>query len=191
MGAVVFATAVRAIVAPQIMAPQKFVAPMALAACVVPALIKRHATALASALHNARQTVTEKIVEITAAGVVAEPVTARHFATRVIAKSSQTSHRHRSSNAAATAGVVAQTAVAQDPAEPAVPGRYVPVGSASQPHVATKGNRVEEHPDPAAAMESVVAECATRRQTRVGAHRAIQDLAVEISAMVVPDTSRL
>ena len=64
------------------------------------------------------------------------------------------------------------------------------LGSASQPHVATKGNRVEEHPDPAAAMESVVAECATRRQTRVGAHRAIQDLAVEISAMVVPDTSR-
>ena len=195
MGAVVFATAVRAIVAPQVMAPKKIVAPMALAARVVPALLKRHATTLASALHHARQTVPEKIVEITAAGVVAEPVAPRHFATQaVVAKSSETRHRHRhrSSNAAAPAGRVAQTAAAQNPAELAVPGSHAPVvGSASQPHVATKGNRVEEHPDPAAAMESVVAECATRRQTRVGAHRAIQDLAVEISATVVPDTSRL
>ena len=87
---------------------------------------------------------------------------------------------------------MAQTRAAQEPAELAVPGRHVPpVGSASQPNVATKGNRVEEHPDPAAAMESVVAECATRRQTQVGAHRAIQDLAVEISAMVVTDMPRL
>ena len=65
------------------------------------------------------------------------------------------------------------------------------LGSASHPHVATKGNRVREHPAPAAAMASVETECAIRRKTQVGAHRAIQDLAVEISATVVPDTSRL
>jgi len=172
------------------MAPKKLVAPTALAARVVPALLERHATTLASALHHARQAVPEKIVEITAAGVVAEPVAPGQLATpSVSALFRQPSHRSR--NATATAGVVAQTAVAQDPAELAVPGRHVPVGSASQPIVATKGSRVEEHPDPAAAMESVVAECATRRKTQVGAHRAIQDLAVEISAMVVPDTPRL
>ncbi len=131
MGAVVLAPAVRAIVAPQIMAPENFVAPMALAARVVPALLERHATTLASALHHARQTVTEKIVEITAAGVVAEPVTPRQFATKAVgAKSSETRHRHRSSNAAAPAGRVAQTAAAQHPAELAAPGRHVPVGSA-------------------------------------------------------------
>lgn len=65
------------------------------------------------------------------------------------------------------------------------------LGSASHPHVALRGNRVEEHPDPAAAMASVETECAIRRKTQVGAPRAIQDLAVEISAMVVPVTSRL
>ena len=164
------------------------VAPTVVVALVDPALVRRCATPLASALTNAYQTVPAKIVVETAAVVRAEPVATDKHATYKI---SAFLRANRHSNAAAAGGVVAQTRAAQEPAELAVPGRHVPVGSASQPHVATKGNRVEEHPDPAAAMESVVAECATRRQTQVGAHRAIQDLTVKISAMVVPDTSRL
>ena len=139
------------------------VAPTVVVALVVPALVRRYAPPLDSALTNAYQSVPANNVVETAAVVRAEPVATDKHATYKI---SAFLRANRHSNAAAAGGVVAQTRAAQDPAELAVPGSHVPMGSASQPHVATKGSRVVEQTDPAAAMESVVTECAIHRKTQ-------------------------
>jgi hypothetical protein len=118
-------------------------------------------------------------------------------------------HHHRSSNAPAASGVVAQTRAAQDPAELAVPGRHVPVGSAST-------DKLTQEPVFLAGLTLAVRDIHLRiqvwfvfaprgRRTPYDGRRDVETvemeeeqdpgwcthLTVEISAMVVPDTPRL